>query len=116
MFLLGKKHCATFGRDRDRRRSPLHFSWSPFSLFMSQHYSNAFIEKTVSSKPSNLALPFSDYLQRERWGEPKLIRSACPRNISVPYRVRSLRTVVLVQSVTTEHFKIEKESLSKISA
>lgn len=70
---------------RNCRRSPLHFSQSPFSLFMSQHYSNAFIEKTMSPNTSNLALPFSDYLQRERWREPELIRSVCPRNISVPY-------------------------------
>lgn len=70
---------------RNRRRSPLHFSRSPFSLFMSQHYSNAFIEKTMSPYTSNQALPFSDYLQRERWREPELIRSVCPRNISVPY-------------------------------
>lgn len=83
---------------------------------MSQHYSNAFIKKTMSSKPSNLALPFSDYLQRERGGESLNSSDQPVLETFLFHTARSLGTVVLVQSVTIEHFKIEKESLSKISA
>lgn len=95
---------------------------------MSQHYSNAFTKKTMSSNTKSVlgavsvapflpALPFSDCLQRKR----ERVRAGGSLNSSdqpvletFPFHTaRSLGTVVLVHSVTIEHLKIEKESLYK---